>query len=107
MESFAPPPLARSKGAAVAPSPRVGLRAFRPPRPAQVQLQGGMPVHVSANGAYGKVVESAGPWRTSGDWWDVAWSREEWDVVLAGNAGLFRIYKDRLRDSWFVFGEVD
>jgi protein ImuB len=32
---------------------------------------------------YGKVVNLAGPWRTSGDWWrDDSWSREEWDVAL-------------------------
>ena len=46
------------------------------------------------------------PWRASGDWWDVAWSREEWDVALAAG-GLYRIFRDRLRDEWFVEGELD
>jgi hypothetical protein len=50
-------------------------------------------------------VERAGPWRVSGDWWDVAWSREEWDVALA--AGVYRIFRDRLREAWFVEGELD
>ena len=52
------------------------------------------------------LVDRAGPWRASGDWWDVAWSREEWDVALAGG-GVYRIFRDRLREAWFVEGELD
>src|SRR5262249_1962121 len=63
--------------------PRVALRVFRPPRPAEVTVRDGGPAHVSAAGVRGAVVDRAGPWRASGDWWDVAWSREEWDVMLA------------------------
>lgn len=36
----------------------------------------------------------------------ITWSREEWDVALAGG-GLLRIYRDRLREAWFVEGELD
>jgi len=35
----------------------------------------------------------------------VAWSREEWDVALA--AGVYRIFMDRLREAWFLEGELD
>lgn len=52
------------------------------------------------------MTERAGPWRASGDWWDVAWSREEWEVALSGG-GVYRIYLDRLRDEWFLAGELD
>ena len=65
------------------------LRVFRPPLPAQVRVQAGAPVYVSASGVSGPVTDCAGPWRASGDWWDVAWSREEWDVTLGGR-GLYR-----------------
>jgi protein ImuB len=82
------------------------LRAFRPPLPAHVRLHAGVPVHVSAVGVSGPVTDCAGPWRASGDWWDVAWSREEWDVALAGR-GLYRIFRDRLRERWFVDAEID
>jgi protein ImuB len=85
--------------------PRIALRVFRPPRPAQVSVQEGRPVFVSARGVRGAVLDLAGPWRASGDWWDVAWSREEWDVALA--AGVYRIFRDRLREAWFVEGELD
>ena len=112
METFAPgPPGARTaaaKGAAVTSplGPRLALRAFRPALPAQVTLRDGVPAFVSAGAIRGPVVDRAGPWRASGDWWDVAWSREEWDVSLAPG-GLYRIFRDRLREGWFVEGELD
>ena len=90
------------------------LRGASPPRLAHVVLKGGSPSFVSAPGVRGAVAACAGPWRASGDWWDVAWSREEWDVFLAlpsGHApaggGLYRIFRDRLREEWFVEGELD
>jgi protein ImuB len=61
----------------------------------------------------GAVVACAGPWRVSGDWWDVAFSREEWDVALgsrsgpAASGGIYRLFLDRLRGEWFVEGELD
>jgi protein ImuB len=103
MGSFAPGPFAA--GQPPQGPPRIALRVFRPPRPAQVSVQEGRPVFVSARGVRGAVRDLAGPWRMSGDWWDVAWSREEWDVALA--AGVYRIFRDRLRDAWFVEGELD
>ena len=45
------------------------MRAIRPPRAARVQMASGQPVHVQAEGVRGHVTASAGPWRTSGDWW--------------------------------------
>jgi protein ImuB len=112
METFAPGPVG---GPAPGPftgsrlpagPPRIGLRVFRPPRPAEVSLREGRPAFVSAGSVRGAVLDRAGPWRVSGDWWDVAWSREEWDVALAAG-GLYRVFRDRLRDEWFVEGELD
>jgi len=103
MGSFAPGPFAGSR--APQGPPRIALRVFRPPRPAQVSLREGVPVFVSAGAVRGAVLDLAGPWRASGDWWDVAWSREEWDVALAG--GIYRIFRDRLREAWFLEGELD
>ena len=103
MGSFAPGPFAG--GRPLDGPPRIGLRVFRPPRPAQVSLREGLPVFVSAGRVRGAVLDRAGPWRASGDWWDVAWSREEWDVALA--VGVYRIFRDRLREAWFVEGELD
>lgn len=104
METFDPRPFVPKLTASA--SLRVALRVFRPPLPARVELAGGAPAFVSATGLRGVVSERAGPWRASGDWWDVAWSREEWDVRLAGG-GLYRVFRDRLREAWFVEGELD
>ena len=103
--TFAPGP-ARPAPAETPPGPRVALRAFRPPRPARVLVQRGRPSFVSAAGVRGTIAACAGPWRASGDWWDVAYSRDEWDVALA-SGGVFRLFLDRLRGSWFLEGELD
>lgn len=87
------------------PSPRAALRVFRPPLHAEVLLKNGVPTFVSALGLRGAVLDRAGPWRTSGDWWDAAFAREEWDVLVAGR--LLRLVRDRLRDLWMVEGEID
>ena len=115
METFDPPPLSArprplrlATDAPKAPlaAPRLGLRIHRPPLPAQVTLREGAPVFLAAGQVRGAVTDRAGPWRASGDWWDVAWSREEWDVAV-GASGVFRIFRDTLRDAWFVAGELD
>jgi protein ImuB len=105
MGTFAPGPSRAAAPAGPSRAPRVALRVFRPPRPARVALRDGGPAFVSARGVRGAVLERAGPWRASGDWWDEAWSREEWDVALA--AGAYRLLRDRLRDEWLVAGEID
>jgi len=103
--TFAPGPAPR---AAFSPVPRLALRAWRPPLAAHVALREGAPAFVAFSGVRGPVVERAGPWRASGDWWEAVWSREEWDVSLGGEGGgLFRIFLDRLRGEWFAVGELD
>ena len=74
--------------------------------PARVLLRDAAPAAVAFAGARGPVVDRSGPWRASGEWWDDAWSREEWDVALGG-AGLYRIFLDRMRGEWYVEGELD
>ncbi|HXG89909.1 MAG TPA: hypothetical protein VNJ02_16395 [Vicinamibacterales bacterium] len=90
------------------------LRRFRLPVPARVQVQEGRPVRVmtdrrGVNG--GPVVQAAGPWRTSGEWWNDAepgqpWDRDEWDVAI-GDGTVYRIYVERDIGQWFLEGVVD
>ncbi len=78
------------------------LRRFRPPFPAQVDLQRYIPLRVSSQIAHGEIIDAAGPYRASGNWWDRdVWSVEEWDVELSGGA-LYRISK--LNGTWCVEG---
>jgi protein ImuB len=93
----------------------LGFRMFRPPLRAIVQADQGWPTQVSAwskqRSVYGKVVNLAGPWRTTGDWWrEDRWARDEWDVsVESGNktSALYRIYRELNSKNWFVEGNYD
>ena len=92
----------------------LGFRMFRPPLRAIVQADQGWPTQISAwskqRSVYGKVVNLAGPWRITGDWWrNDRWARDEWDVTLErlGQKALYRIYRDLNTDNWFVEGNYD
>lgn len=59
----------------------------------------------------GRVVHAAGPWRTSGAWWESRkWDRDEWDVALTDGV-TYRVFYERLpaeaKVEWFVEGVVD
>ncbi len=95
----------------------LGFRMFRPPLRAVVQVDRGLPAQISAwdkqRSVYGRVVEVAGPWRTTGDWWrDDRWARDEWDVAVElGKTGsqqaVYRIYRELNNGAWFVEGNYD
>lgn len=114
------------------PSPsflQSALRRFRLPIPARVTVQEGRPVRVQSDRhgvSSGAVVQAAGPWRTSGQWWDRAasaspgasassghahaargpWDRDEWDVELTGGI-VYRIFVERDIGQWFIEGMID
>jgi hypothetical protein len=53
-----------------ADAPGFVLRRFRRPIPARVRIEHDRPVHVAPQGLPGgAVIQAAGPWRTSGEWW--------------------------------------
>jgi protein ImuB len=60
----------------------------------------------------GKILQIAGPWRSSGDWWsgssgeNATWNRDEYDLALSDGA-LYRLYLDRVPKKWFVEGVYD
>lgn len=93
---------------ASAPSVHLAFRCFRPPLGARVTVDAARrPARVDARGVRGAVVNAAGPWRTTGDWWrDSAWARDEWDVGLDDGA-RYRLYLDHALSAWFVEGVYD
>jgi protein ImuB len=124
-----------ARRAAVAPSASSdqpltsALRRWRQPVPARVAVVDGRPARVTTDRrgcTGGTVVQCAGPWRTSGAWWAAqkfevrsqkaevrsaaagatAWSRDEWDVWLSDRA-VYRIFRDRETDAWFLDAIVD
>jgi protein ImuB len=101
----------------------VALRYFRPEWLAKIELREERPLHISFRGMRGRIVAASGPWRTSGDWWqEEAWHHDGWDIYIRFDSdatfmgrdlpgempnGLYRIYYDGLRRSWFVRGRYD
>jgi protein ImuB len=82
------------------------FRYFRPPISATVELEHNRPIRITASGIHGKILNAAGPWRTSGDWWTTTpWNRDEWDIALS-NGALYRIYREPDR-RWFIEGTYD
>src|SRR5687767_3713081 len=97
------------------------LRRFRFPVPARVTVTEGKPVRVQIDRqgfASGAIVQAAGPWRTSGNWWDMpaprtmpdrsseAWDRDEWDVAMTDGT-IYRLVVERGVGQWFLEGVVD
>jgi protein ImuB len=102
------------------------LRRCRQPVPARVAVVDGRPVRVTTDRrgfTGGAVTRCAGPWRTSGNWWvdetqnvelrnqkseirNQKWNRDEWDVSLSDGA-VYRVFRDRDADRWFIDAIVD
>jgi hypothetical protein len=89
MQRFVPSPPRGSKEKSddsLSSAPIAALRLFRPPLRAAVTLRDGQPSHVVCSKRkeiYGEILWLAGPWRSSGDWWDQdGWARDEWDIAI-------------------------
>jgi protein ImuB len=131
MQHFAPrAPKGQKKesDSAATSIPVTALRMFRPPLRVTVTLREGKPVHIvcpKRKDVHGEILWIAGPWRSSGDWWEQdGWARDEWDIALQSfvvsrqssvasqNLGrpsmtLYRLVHDLLEGGWFVEGMYD
>jgi protein ImuB len=69
-----------------------GLRRYRPGIAADVQLNDdGKPTLIQSSVISGPIMEARGPWKLSGNWWElIRWEAKEWDIAL-DNRGLYRI----------------
>jgi protein ImuB len=89
------------------------LRIFRPPVGVVVTMQDGKPAFINCpqrKETQGEILWAAGPWRSSGDWWEQeGWARDEWDIAVQGEAGiaLYRLVRDRLGGRWILEGMYD
>ena len=113
------------------------LRRFRFPVPARVVVTEGRPIRVQLDRpgfSSGAIVQAAGPWRTSGNWWETegpgvgtartvrtlrtvrtvrtvrtlasSWDRDEWDVAMADGT-VYRLVVERGVGQWFLEGVID
>jgi protein ImuB len=89
--------------------PALAFRRLRPPRRVTVDTDAaGRPLAVrGALRDVARVIRCAGPWRSSGQWWDTdRWSREEWDVAL-DDTTVIRLLHDPLHAVWLLEGAYD
>lgn len=77
------------------PYTRPGTSQARSPKPG-----------VRSRGPEGDDARSLPPERGRPRREDGPWSRDEWDVALADGA-VYRIFRDRVTDGWFIDGVVD
>ena len=89
------------------------LRIFRPPVNVVVTMHDGKPAHITCppkKEMQGEILWAAGPWRSSGDWWEQeGWARDEWDIAVQSETGiaLYRLVRDRLAGRWILEGSYD
>jgi protein ImuB len=89
------------------------LRMFRPPVVVTVTMRAGRPQEIICSRRQevgGEIVWAAGPWRSSGDWWEQQpWARDEWDIAVETTSGitLYRLVRDWLAGRWLVEGIYD
>jgi len=113
MQRFAPSE-PREKAAAEPTGDLVtALRIFRPPVVAKVTIRDGQPKEIICarrKEVDGEIIWAAGPWRSSGDWWEQQpWARDEWDIAVetASGIALYRLVRDLLAGQWLVEGIYD
>jgi protein ImuB len=83
----------------------LSLRRFRPPQPSHIEFRDNKPALLHSEVFIGPIVETRGPFLSSGNWWDSGiWAREEWDVETS-DGSLFRIF--RSSEGCFVEGVYD
>jgi len=114
MRRFAPGEPKKKPGAAENPDDLVtGLRIFRPADAVTVNLHEGQPEFISCakhKEIRGEILWAAGPWRSSGDWWEQeGWARDEWDIAVQQETGigLYRLVRDLLSGKWLLEGTYD
>lgn len=89
-------------------SSRLAVRMFRPPQAVRVTCQDHQPHSLFWQGSRFVIASCAGPWHSSGSWWDgQAWDNDLWDVVTVERLQTLRLRQDHASRAWFVVGLYD
>ena len=108
MAPFLPGASTASRASVDGPRPSV-LRILRPPRSIRVEVHTSRLIALFLEGQRYAVQRDSGPWKASGEWWTYPdWSREEWDVALAGqDKKCCRVARDPASNCWYLIGIYD
>jgi protein ImuB len=88
----------------------VALRVCRPPQAIGVLVKAGKFIQINLDSGRYNVLQQAGPWRASGQWWsNERWCREEWDLTISNNNEIMicRIAHDPGSQCWYMAGIYD
>jgi len=107
-DSFQMGPLYKAQTHMQVPQLKLILRRFRPPVRAQVWCSTqGKPARIHSSKVEGRVAACAGPWHTSGGWWERdPWDHAQWDIEMASGE-LLRIHRNVLTGFWGIEGSYD
>jgi protein ImuB len=110
MKEFAPPAPRDEVAHTLSGDFQAAFRVCRPPVTIGVTQRGKQLIAIAVEGESYAVVQQAGPWRKSGQWWSQAnWCREEWDVLLSDRVSekICRIAHDPSSPCWYLVGTYD
>ena len=79
------------------------VRALRPPVLAEVQIQDGCPCVIRSAVACGRIINVAGPWRTTGCWWadEGRFALDHFDVQVSDGT-ILRLCFDWVHRDWQI-----
>ncbi len=87
---------------------RLAIRMFRPPQPVRVTCWSHQPRSMFWQGSRIVFASCAGPWHTSGSWWDEqTWDHDLWEVVTVEPLQTLRLRQDHASKAWSVVGLYD
>lgn len=91
--------------------PRLALQLLREPRPIEVKLlprrDHRVPVGYRHDGRWRRITAAAGPDRVSGGQWEESLYAREYFRCSTEEGSLLWIFRDALRDAWYVQGWWD
>ncbi len=87
---------------------RLALRVFRPAHAVRVTCWGEQPRAMFWQGSRLALSACAGPWHSSGSWWDgQAYDHDLWDVVTTQPVQALRLRQEHSTKTWTVVGQYD
>ncbi len=108
MRPFSPPPKPRKHATTSTSPPLPALRALRPPIRAEVRIHRGQPSFIRSAITRGDVLMSAGPWRTTGNWWSARdrFAMDHFDIQVSDGL-VARLCFDWMTRTWQIDGIYD